>query len=142
MVLPVDMGWSDVGSWSSLWELGPRDAAGNSVRGEAILKDTGNCYVRSEKALVSTLGVKDLIIVNTPDALLVANWQNTEDVSGIVARLKETGPNEHVQHLRSYRPWGYFETLSSGPRFQVSFCTSSPAASSPCKCTTIALSTG
>ena len=119
VVLPVDMGWSDVGSWASLWELGPRDAAGNSVRGEAILKDTGNCYVHSEKALVSTLGVKDLIIVNTPDALLVANRQNTEDVSGIVAHLKETGRNEHVQHLRSYRPWGYFETLSSGPRFQV-----------------------
>src|SRR5262249_55899533 len=72
-VLPVDIGWSDVGSWSSLWELGTRDSQGNVVKGDALLEATTNSYVHSERALVSTLGVKDLVIVDTPDALLVAD---------------------------------------------------------------------
>jgi mannose-1-phosphate guanylyltransferase / mannose-6-phosphate isomerase len=118
-VLPVEMGWSDVGSWSSLWELGGRDAEGNAVEGDALLEDTTNCYVHSERALVSTIGVKDLVIVDTPDALLVADRAKAQDVSLIVARLKQAGRKEHEQHIRSYRPWGYFETLNVGPRFQV-----------------------
>ena len=127
-VVPVDMGWSDVGSWSSLWEIARHDDAGNAVRGAAMLKDTANSYVHSEGALVSTLGVKDLVIVATPDAVLVADRARAQDVSGIVARLKETGRNEHAQHLRSYRPWGYFETLSFAPRFQVKLLHVKPGA--------------
>jgi mannose-1-phosphate guanylyltransferase/mannose-6-phosphate isomerase len=118
-VVPVDMGWSDVGSWSSLWEICPHDAAGNAVNGEAILEDTANCYIHSQRALISTLGVEDLVIVATPDAVLVADRAKAQDVSGIVSRLRDQGRKEQAQHLRSYRPWGYFETLSLGPGFQV-----------------------
>jgi mannose-1-phosphate guanylyltransferase/mannose-6-phosphate isomerase len=118
-VLPVDIGWSDVGSWSSLRELGMRDADGNVVKGDELLNATTNSYIHSERALVSTtLGVKDLIIVDTPDALL-AERSKTQEVSTIVARLKQAGRKEQTQHLKSYRPWGFFETLSLGPRFQV-----------------------
>jgi mannose-1-phosphate guanylyltransferase/mannose-6-phosphate isomerase len=118
-VLPVDIGWSDVGSWSSLWEISNHDSQGNVVVGDALLEQTRDCYIHSERALVSTLGVKDLVIVDTPDALLVTDRSRAQDVSGIVAHLKHTKRKEQERHLRSYRPWGYFETLSLGPRFQV-----------------------
>jgi mannose-1-phosphate guanylyltransferase / mannose-6-phosphate isomerase len=118
-VVPVDIGWSDVGSWSSLWEIAAHDTAGNAVRGEAILEDASNCYVHSEAGLVAAIGVKDLVIVDTPDALLVADRARAQDVSTIVARLKLANRKEHAQHLRNYRPWGYFDLLSVGPRFQV-----------------------
>ena len=127
-VLPVDIGWSDVGSWSSLWELSARDADGNAVRGDALLEATTNSYIHSERALVATLGVEDLIIVDTPDALLVTDRSRAQEVSGIVARLKQAGRKEQAQHLRSYRPWGYFETLSLGPRFQVKLLHVKPGA--------------
>jgi mannose-1-phosphate guanylyltransferase/mannose-6-phosphate isomerase len=118
-MLPIDVGWNDVGSWSSLWDIAPRDDAGNFVHGDAVLEDTRDTYVHSEKALVATIGVKNLVIVETPDALLVADKSRAQDVSKIVARLKHSGRKEHEQHVRNYRPWGFFETLSIGPRFQV-----------------------
>ncbi len=118
-MLPLDVGWNDVGSWSSLWEIAPRDEKGNYIHGEAVLEDTQGCYVHTEKSIVSTIGVKDLVIVDTPDALLVADKNRTQDVSKIVQRLKQSNRKEQEQHLRNYRPWGYFETLNVGPRFQV-----------------------
>ena len=118
-MLPLDVGWNDVGSWSSLWDIAPRDGAGNFVNGDAILTDTDNCYVHTERAVVSTIGVKDLIIVDTPDALLVADKARAQDVSKVVQQLKQSNRKEQEQHLRNYRPWGYFETLNVGPRFQV-----------------------
>ena len=118
-VLPIDVGWSDVGSWSSLWEMAEHDASGNAVEGDTLLVDTTDCYVHSERALVSTLGVRDLVIVDTADAVLVADRSKVQDVSGIVAMLKQAGRREHQSQVRNYRPWGFFETLSIGPRFQV-----------------------
>jgi mannose-1-phosphate guanylyltransferase / mannose-6-phosphate isomerase len=118
-MLPLDVGWNDVGSWSSLWDIAPRDDKGNYIHGEAVLEDTSGCYVHSEKSIISTIGVRDLVIVDTPDALLVADRSRTQDVSKIVARLKQSNRKEQEQHLRNYRPWGYFETLNIGPRFQV-----------------------
>lgn len=118
-MLPLDVGWNDVGSWSSLWEIAPRDDKGNFIQGDAVLEDTNGCYVHSEKSIVSTIGVKDLVIIDTPDALLVADKSRTQDVSKIVQRLKQSNRKEQEQHLRNYRPWGYFETLNIGPRFQV-----------------------
>jgi mannose-1-phosphate guanylyltransferase/mannose-6-phosphate isomerase len=118
-MLPLDVGWNDVGSWSSLWDIAARDDKGNFVKGDAILEDTSDCYVHSEKAIVSTIGVKDLIIVDTPDALLVADRSRTQDVSKVVKRLKQSNRKEQEQHLRNFRPWGYFETLNICPRFQV-----------------------
>ena len=118
-MLPLDVGWNDVGSWSSLWDIAPRDDKGNYIHGEAVLEDTNGCYVHSEKSIISTIGVRDLVIIDTPDALLVADKSRTQDVSKIVARLKQSNRKEQEQHLRNYRPWGYFETLNIGPRFQV-----------------------
>jgi mannose-1-phosphate guanylyltransferase / mannose-6-phosphate isomerase len=118
-MLTIDVGWNDVGSWQSLWEIAPHDQNGNYVHGDAILEDTNGCYVHSEKSLVATIGVRDLIIVDTPDALLIADKSRTQDVSKIVATLKRSNRKEQEQHLRNYRPWGYFETLNIGTRFQV-----------------------
>ena len=118
-MVPIDVGWSDVGSWSSLWENAPRDAQDNAVEGDAILVDTSNCLVHSERSLIATIGLKGLIIVDTPDALLVADQERSQDVSTLVKRLKELNRVEHAQHIRSYRPWGFFEQLGAGGRFQV-----------------------
>lgn len=118
-MLTADIGWNDLGSWSSLWEIAPQDSNGNYKHGEAILEDASGCYVHSEKSLVATIGVADLVIINTPDALLVADKSRSQDVSTVVARLKHLNRKEQEQHLRNYRPWGFFETLSIGRRFQV-----------------------
>jgi mannose-1-phosphate guanylyltransferase / mannose-6-phosphate isomerase len=127
-VLPIDVGWSDVGSWSSLWQLGPRDECGNAVRGDTILEDTRDCYVHSERALVAAIGARDLVIVDTPDALLVADRAKAQDVAAVVAKLKAAGRKEHEQHVRNHRPWGFFETLSAGPGFQVKLLHVEPGA--------------
>ncbi|MGE0768019.1 MAG: mannose-1-phosphate guanylyltransferase/mannose-6-phosphate isomerase [Hyphomicrobiaceae bacterium] len=127
-MLPLDVGWNDVGSWASLWEIAPRDSHGNSVHGDALIEDGSNLYVHSERSLVATIGVKDLVIVDTPDALLVADKARSQDVSSIVARLKASHRKEQEQHLRNHRPWGYFETLSLAPRFQVKLLHVKPGA--------------
>jgi mannose-1-phosphate guanylyltransferase / mannose-6-phosphate isomerase len=118
-MLPLDVGWSDVGSWASLWRIAPQDEGGNAVEGDAVLVDTKGCLVHSERSLVATIGLEDLIIVDTPDALLVADKARAQDVSNVVAKLRTTNRREQEQHLRNYRPWGFFETLSIGARFQV-----------------------
>lgn len=119
VMLPLDVGWNDLGSWSSLWEIAKRDAQGNSANADVVLHDTTGCYIHATQGIVSTIGVHDLVIVNTPDALLVADRNRAQDVSAIAAELKRTGRRQHEQHLRSARPWGFFETLNLGPRFQV-----------------------
>jgi mannose-1-phosphate guanylyltransferase/mannose-6-phosphate isomerase len=119
VVIPVDFEWSDAGTWAALWEHGPQDASRNTVEGDAVLVDTSRTLVHSERSFVATLGVDDLIIVDTPDALLVADKSRAQEVSGLVKRLVELNRKEQSQHIRSYRPWGYFETLNLGARFQV-----------------------
>ena len=118
-MLPVDVGWNDVGSWASLWDISERDGDGNFVQGEAVLTDTTGTYIHSGTSLVATIGVHDLIIVDTPDALLVADRSRSQDVSKLVAGLRASKRREHEQHLRNLRPWGFFETLSLSSRFQV-----------------------
>jgi mannose-1-phosphate guanylyltransferase / mannose-6-phosphate isomerase len=127
-VLPIDVGWSDVGSWSSLWELSERDPQGNAVIGDALLEATGDCYIHSERALVATIGVNDLIIVDTPDALLVADKARAQDVSAVAGRLKAANRKEYESQIRNYRPWGFFETLNLAPRFQVKLLHVKPGA--------------
>lgn len=119
VVLPVDFGWNDVGSWTSLWEISAHDEDGNHANADSLLVDSTGCFVHSEKSLVATIGVKDLVIVDTPDALLVADKSRSQDVGTLVKALRDNGRTEHEQHLRNVRPWGYFETLSLGTRFQV-----------------------
>jgi mannose-1-phosphate guanylyltransferase/mannose-6-phosphate isomerase len=127
-VLPLDVGWNDVGSWSSLWEVASHDKDGNSIHGDAVIEDSSNLYVHSERALVAAIGVKDLVIVDTPDALLVADKSRAQEVGSVVARLKALKRKEQEQHLRNHRPWGYFETLNVGPRFQVKLLHVKPGA--------------
>jgi mannose-1-phosphate guanylyltransferase/mannose-6-phosphate isomerase len=118
-MIPLDAGWSDAGSWASLWEVAPRDANGNVVKGDVLLQDVRNSYIHSGRALVAALGVENLVIVDTADAILVADKSCSQEVGGLVAQLKERGRAEHEQHVRSHRPWGHFETLNTGPRYQV-----------------------
>ena len=118
-VIPVDMGWNDVGSWSSLWDVSDHDETGNASFGDVLMEDTSNSFVHAGKGLVATIGVDNLVIVDTPDALLVADKSKAQNVSAIVNALKAEGRSEHQQHVRNFRPWGYFESLATGPRFQV-----------------------
>lgn len=118
-MMPLDVRWNDVGSWSSLWEVSERDGNGNAVRGDAILLDTKNSYIHAERGLISTIGVENLVIVDTPDATLIAARDRVQDVSKIVKQLRDSNRPEQQQHLRNQRPWGHFESLSHGARFQV-----------------------
>jgi mannose-1-phosphate guanylyltransferase / mannose-6-phosphate isomerase len=120
-MLPINVGWSDVGSWSSMWALAAHDENENYVRmpDKAVLEDTHHCYIHSDGRLISTIGVDNLVIVDTPDALLIADKSRTQEVGAIVNRLKSSGGTEHIQHVRNTRPWGFFQTLSLGTRFQV-----------------------
>jgi mannose-1-phosphate guanylyltransferase/mannose-6-phosphate isomerase len=127
-MLPLDVSWSDLGSWNSLWEATPHDADGNVVSGDAMLLDTRNSYVHSQGALVATLGVDDMVIIQTPDAMLVTKRDRAQDVGKLVTQLKLSNRREPEQHVRNFRPWGYFETLSLGPRFQVKLLHVKPGA--------------
>jgi mannose-1-phosphate guanylyltransferase/mannose-6-phosphate isomerase len=118
-VIPVDIGWSDVGSWSTLWEVGSKDAGGNVVRGDVHLQDTQRCYVRAESRLVSVIGLRNAIVVETDDAVLVADQAEAQKVKDVVGHLDGAHRTEHLTHSRVYRPWGYYESIDDGDRFQV-----------------------
>jgi len=119
VVVQADIGWSDVGSWAALWEVGKKDAAGNVVNGDVSLRDANGCYVRAEDRLVAALGVRDLIIVETDDAVLVADKSRAQEVKEVVEDLGRQARSEHISHSRVYRPWGYYESIDAGDRFQV-----------------------
>jgi mannose-1-phosphate guanylyltransferase/mannose-6-phosphate isomerase len=118
-VVPADLGWSDVGSWDALWEATPRDAAGNAVKGPAELLDAEGCYIRSEGILTAVLGLKDVVLVVTDDAVLAMPRSRAQDVKKMVERLKARGLKQATEHRRMYRPWGHYEGLIMGDRFQV-----------------------
>jgi mannose-1-phosphate guanylyltransferase/mannose-6-phosphate isomerase len=118
-VIPADFGWSDVGSWGALWDLAEKDAQGNAARGDVQLQDTRGSLVFGDRRLIATLGVEDLIIVDTDDALLVADRARSQDVREVVEDLKRANRSEHLSHRRVYRPWGYYESIDAGERFQV-----------------------
>ncbi len=118
-VVPVGMGWSDVGSWDALWEIGAKDASGNSIEGNVIAEDTSNCYLRSEAGLVAAIGVADLVVVATGDAVMVAPRNRTQDVRQLVARLVREGREEADALPTVHRPWGTYRSLHHGHRVQV-----------------------
>jgi len=118
-MVPADIGWSDVGSWTALWEVGKKDTAGNVAHGDVDLREVTGCYVRAEDRMVAALGVSDLIIVETGDAVLVADKMHAQEVKEVVERLDRQSRTEHVSHSRVYRPWGYYESIDAGDRFQV-----------------------
>jgi mannose-1-phosphate guanylyltransferase / mannose-6-phosphate isomerase len=118
-VVPADIGWSDVGSWGALWELGHKDADGNVAVGDVLLENARNCYVRSDGMLAAVVGLDDAVVVVTEDAVLAMHRDHAQDVKQVVDRLKAAGRHEAVAHNRLYRPWGFFEGLIQGDRFQV-----------------------
>ena len=118
-MVPADLGWSDLGSWTALWDISDKDSAGNATRGDVDLNDTRNNYVRAESRLVSLNGVDNLIVVETSDAVLIAHRDKSQTVKDVVARLDSRKRTEHLNHRRVYRPWGYYESIDSGETFQV-----------------------
>ena len=119
VVVPTEMGWNDVGSWSALWEVSARDSDGNVLVGDVLALDTSSSYIRSEGRLVAAIGISDTIVVATDDAVLVLPKERAQDVRLLVDELKSHARTEHVLHPRVYRPWGYYQTVHEGERFQV-----------------------
>ncbi|MCA3263539.1 MAG: mannose-1-phosphate guanylyltransferase/mannose-6-phosphate isomerase [Telmatospirillum sp.] len=127
-VVPARLGWSDVGAWNALWELGPRDGDGNVLLGDVAVADTQNSYLRSEHRLLTAVGVHDLVVVATRDVVMVADRDRAQDVKKIVDRLKAEGRSEVASHVVVHRPWGSYQTIDAGERFQVKRLTVKPGA--------------
>jgi mannose-1-phosphate guanylyltransferase/mannose-6-phosphate isomerase len=119
VVIPLSAGWSDVGAWDALWQVLPKDALGNVVQGDVLLQDCSNTLVLSEGRLVACGGVNDLVVVETADAVLVAHKDKTQDVKKIVDSLKKQGRAEGSIHRKVFRPWGWYDGVDAGERFQV-----------------------
>ena len=128
-VLPLNAGWSDVGAWSALWEIGEKDADGNALEGDVMAVGTRDTLVRAGSRLVACVGVRDMIVVETPDAVLVAHRDELQQIKEVVARLKQAGRPECDTHRKVYRPWGSYDGVDSGHRFQVKRIVVNPGAS-------------
>ncbi|EBW0684954.1 mannose-1-phosphate guanyltransferase [Salmonella enterica subsp. arizonae serovar 18:z4,z23:-] len=126
VVMPMDAGWSDVGSWSSLWEISAHTPEGNVHHGDVISHKTENSYVYAESGLVTTVGVKDLVVVQTKDAVLIADRHAVQDVKKVVEKIKADGRHEHHMHREVYRPWGKYDSIDAGERYQVKRITVKP----------------
>jgi mannose-1-phosphate guanylyltransferase/mannose-1-phosphate guanylyltransferase/mannose-6-phosphate isomerase len=118
-VVPADMAWNDIGAWSALWEVAQKDASGNATHGDVMLENARNNFIRAETRMVAALGVDNLVIVETADVVLVANKDQVQDVKKLVDRLKAENRCEHLIHKQVYRPWGWYEGIDDGERFQV-----------------------
>jgi len=127
-VVPLQTSWSDVGSWSSIWEVSEQDDAGNVTRGDVLMHNTRNSLFMAENRCVAAVGLDDMIVVETADAVLVADKNKCQDVKAIVNKLKESGREEHRFHRRVYRPWGDYEGIDHGTRYQVKRLTVKPGA--------------
>jgi mannose-1-phosphate guanylyltransferase / mannose-6-phosphate isomerase len=127
-VVPMDAGWSDVGSWASLHDASEADAAGNVAVGDVLIEDSRNCYLYSESRLVAAIGLEDCVVVETKDAVLVAPRDRVQEVKGLVERLKAEGRYETSLHREVFRPWGSYDSVDHGERFQVKRITVKPGA--------------
>jgi mannose-1-phosphate guanylyltransferase len=128
IVVPLDAGWSDVGSYSALWEVCQQDAQHNVIKGDVIAHDTSNSYIHSQNKLIATLGVDNLVVVDTPDAVLVASKDKVQNVKEIVNEMKAKKRSESTIHREVYRPWGKYDSVDHGERFQVKRITVNPGA--------------
>ncbi|MDN0125057.1 mannose-1-phosphate guanylyltransferase/mannose-6-phosphate isomerase [Yersinia aleksiciae] len=126
VVVPLDAGWSDVGSWSALWDVSKKDNSGNAVTGDIFLHDTQNCYINTDEKLVAAVGVDNLVIVSTKDAVLVVDKSKVQDVKKIVEHLKQTKRSEYRRHRETYRPWGRCDIVVNEQRFNVNRITVKP----------------
>lgn len=127
-VVPLEAGWSDIGSWSALWDVKEHDAQGNACHGDVMLHDSNGLMVHADHRLVATVGVDDLVVVETKDAVLVAHKDRVQEVKKIVERLKREDRQEHINHREVYRPWGVYDSIDKGDRYQVKCITVKPGA--------------
>jgi len=127
-VVPLDAGWSDIGSWSALWEVGDKDGHGNVCKGDVLAFNTQNSLIHAEHKLVTTVGVENLVVVETKDAVLVVHKDKVQDVKKVVEAIKNSGRHEHMNHREVYRPWGVYDSIEAGERYQVKRITVSPGA--------------
>jgi mannose-1-phosphate guanylyltransferase/mannose-6-phosphate isomerase len=129
VVVPLDANWSDVGSWGALWEMGDKDESGNLIQGDVLALDNQNCYLRSQHRLVACVGLSDTVVVETPDAVLVAHRDHLQSIRAVVARLKQEQRPEADSHRKIFRPWGHYDRIDSGEGFQVKRIVVNPGAS-------------
>ncbi len=128
VVVNLDCDWNDIGSWSSLWNISEKDQHGNVVKGDVVLEEVSNSLIMADRRLVSALGVNDMVIVETSDAVLIADKQRSQEIKKIVKHLKKQGREEFLFHSKVYRPWGSYEGLVIGDRFQVKLIIVKPGA--------------
>lgn len=128
VMVPLDAGWSDIGSWSALWDVSAKDVDGNVFKGDVLSERSRNSYIHADHRLVAAVGVEDLVIVETKDAVLVAHKSQVQDVKKIVEQLKNGQRHEHANHREVYRPWGVYDSVDNGHRYQVKRITVNPGA--------------
>ena len=128
VVVPMDAGWSDIGSWSSLWEISEKDSKGNAIYGDVLLHESNNSYVRTDGKLVAAIGVDDLVIVATKDVLVVVHKDSVQNVKSVVEKLKNDSRPEWEHHREVYRPWGKYDAIDQGERYQAKRITVKPGA--------------
>lgn len=119
VVIPLDALWNDIGSWSALYDIGDKDSQGNVVKGDVLAENTMNCYIHANHHMIATIGIKDLIIVDTPNATLISSKDESYMVKKIVERLQQNKRAEQSNHRKVYRPWGWYDSIETGKRFQV-----------------------
>ena len=119
VVVPLDAGWSDVGSWSALYDIGAKDGSGNVLKGDVIAKDTTNTYIYASHHMVTTVGVDNLVVIDTPDATFIASQDKAHEVKSIVESLQKKGRDEAHSNRKVYRPWGWYDSIEVGKNFQV-----------------------
>ena len=119
MVIPLDADWHDIGSWSALYDISEKDENSNVIKGDAYAMDTSNSYIYADHHMVATVGVNNLVIVDTPDAILVLDKNSTEDVKKIVDKFNQKNRREQHLHRKVYRPWGWYDSVDGGDHFKV-----------------------
>jgi mannose-1-phosphate guanylyltransferase/mannose-6-phosphate isomerase len=128
-MVPLAAGWSDLGAWDAVWQVSEKDAHGNSAVGDALMRDSRNTLVHATSRLVGVVGLDNVVVVETPDAVMVADRSRSQDVKHIVNQLQSTGRTEHTLHRQVHRPWGWYDSIDAGPRFQVKRIMVKPGAS-------------
>ena len=118
-VVPLDAGWCDVGSWTALWEISAKDDQGNACKGDVLALDTRNSLIMADSRLVATLGIEDLVVVETKDTVLIAGKDKAQYIKSIVKELKARDRTEHITHREVFRPWGSYDSIDIGGRYQV-----------------------
>ena len=128
-MVPLAAGWNDLGAWDAVWQVAEKDADGNAALGDAMVHDSRNTLVHATSRLVGVVGVQDVMVIETPDAVLVADRARSQDVKKIVATLEAQGRAEKTLHRKVHRPWGWYDSIDAGPRFQVKRIMVKPGAS-------------